>query len=142
MEFDQKFFLQLIGTAMGAPSAPTYANLFMACVDIWFANCGIDELTLENFIIFLKRFIDDFLIFWTGSEEQLHKFMTKINSMHPSIKFTCSYNLKERSTNFLDLKITITDEGIKTDLYRKETDRVQYLLPSSCHPAHTFKTST
>ena len=34
MEFDQKFFLQLIGTAMGAPSAPTYANLFMACVDI------------------------------------------------------------------------------------------------------------
>ena len=124
---------------MGAPSAPTYANLFMACVDIWFANCGIDELTLENFIIFLKRFIDDFLIFWTGSEEQLHKFMTKINSMHPTIKFTCSYNLKERSTNFLDLKITITDEGIKTDLYRKETDRVQYLLPSSCHPAHTFK---
>ena len=26
-----------------------------------------------------------------------------------------------------------------TDLYRKETDKVQYLLPSSCHPAHIFK---
>ena len=26
-----------------------------------------------------------------------------------------------------------------TDLYRKETDRVQYLLPSSCHPNHIFK---
>ena len=61
---------------------PTYANLFMACVDIWFANSGIDEITLENFIIFLKRFIDDYLIFWTGSEEQLLTFMTKINSMH------------------------------------------------------------
>ena len=23
-----------------------------------------------------------------------------------------------------------------TDLYRKETDRNQYLLPSSCHPSH------
>ena len=27
---------------------------------------------------------------------------------------------------------------IITDLYRKETDRVQYLLPSSCHPSHVF----
>ena len=65
---------------MGAPSAPTYANLFMACVDEWFAECAIDEQTFENFIIFLKRFIDDYLIFWTGSEEQLLKFMTKLNS--------------------------------------------------------------
>ena len=112
---------------MSAPSAPTYANLFMALVDIWFAECGIDDLTLENFIISLKRFIDDYLIFWTGTEAQLLKFMTKLNNMHPTIKFTCSYNLKERSTNFLDLKITITEEGIKTDLYRKETDCVQYL---------------
>ena len=100
--------------------------------------CAIDEQTFENFIIFLKRFIDDYLIFWTGSEEQLLKFMTKLNSKHPTIKFTCSYNLEERSTNFLDLKITVTDDGIITDLYRKETDRIQYLLPSSCHPAHTF----
>ena len=42
-------------------------------------------------------------------------------------------------TNFLDLKITITDDGITTDLYRKETDKIQYLLPTSCHPNHTFK---
>ena len=65
--------------------------------------------------------------------------MDKINAIHPNIKFTCSYNLAERSTNFHDLKITITDDGIRTDLYRKETDKVQYLLPSSCHPAHIFK---
>ena len=26
-----------------------------------------------------------------------------------------------------------------TDLYRKETDKIQYLLPSSCHPSHIFK---
>ena len=123
---------------MGAPLAPTYANIFMALVDIWLENCAIDERTLENLILFKKRFIDDYLIFWTGSEEQLLKFMAKINAVHPTIKFTCSYNLAERSTNFLDMKITITDDGIVTDLYRKETDRVQYLLPTSCHPSHIF----
>ena len=53
------------------------------------------------------------------------------------MRFTkIKYVQTERSTNFLDLKSTITDEGIVTDLYRKETDRVQYLLPSSCHPNH------
>ena len=139
LEFDKKLYLQLIGVAMGAPSAPTYANLCMAIVDIWLETCGLDEQTMENCIIFLKRFIDDFLIFWTGTEQQLRAFMDKINSMHDTLKFTCSYNLADRSTNFLDLKITLTDDGIQTDLYRKPTDRVQYLLPSSCHPAHTFK---
>ena len=100
------------------------------------SNINSDEI---NYILFLKRFIDDYLIFWTGTVEDFEKFMIKINSMHPTIKFTSSYNAVERSTQFLDLKITITDEGITTDLYRKETDKVQYLLPSSCHPSHVFK---
>jgi hypothetical protein len=37
------------------------------------------------------------------------------------------------------MTVSIENDKIKTDLYRKETDKVQYLLPSSCHPAHTFK---
>jgi hypothetical protein len=31
---------------------------------------------------------------------------------------------------------------LNTDLYRKPTDRVQYLLPNSCHPNHIFKSVT
>jgi hypothetical protein len=31
------------------------------------------------------------------------------------------------------------DNVINTDLYKKPTDRVQYLLPNSCHPNHIFK---
>ncbi len=37
------------------------------------------------------------------------------------------------------MTVSIENNKIKTDLYRKETDKIQYLLPSSCHPAHTFK---
>jgi hypothetical protein len=48
-------------------------------------------------------------------------------------------HLLEQITTFLDLTVSITNNKIKTDLYRKKTDKVQYLLPNSCHPTHTFK---
>ena len=43
------------------------------------------------------------------------------------------------SFTFLDTCVTIDETNqISTDLYKKETDRVQYLLPTSCHPSHIF----
>ena len=42
----------------------------------------------------------------------------------------------EHSLPFLDTSCKILDGKIVTDLFRKETDRNQYLLPSSCHPTH------
>ena len=43
---------------------------------------------------------------------------------------------REETIQFLDTSCKIIEGKIITDLYRKETDRNQYLLPSSCHPAH------
>ena len=37
-EFDQKLFVQLIGTAMGTVCAPPYANIFMQKIDIMLKN--------------------------------------------------------------------------------------------------------
>jgi hypothetical protein len=65
--------------------------------------------------------------------------MEKINALHPMIKLTHNYNLKEKSTVFLDTNVHIKNGKIVTDLYRKETDKVQYLLPNSNHPSHIFK---
>ena len=49
-----------------------------------------------------------------------------------------SYDFETRSTTFLDTIITIKNGIIITDHYRKPTDKVQYLLPTSCHPKHIF----
>ena len=67
-------------------------------------------------------------------------------------KFTMSHTtrdyepLKDRcdcesmtSIPFLDTLCSIIEGRIDTDLFRKETDRNQYLLKSSCHPAQTMK---
>ena len=45
---------------------------------------------------------------------------------------------EEKSMNYLDMEIKIVNGMIITDLYRKPTDKIQYLLTSSCHPSHVF----
>ena len=102
-----------------------------------------------NPVIFLKRFLDDVIMVWRGSTENLHLFLKDLNNVHPSIKFTLSHtNSSDSSCDcpisssipFLDTSCSISDTGkIITDLYKKETDRNQYLLTSSCHPASVTK---
>ena len=44
-----------------------------------------------------------------------------------------SYCPVKEAIPFLDTSCQLIDGKLIFDLYRKETDRVQYLLPSSCH---------
>ena len=39
----------------------------------------------------------------------------------------------------MDTTVKIENGQLVTDLYKKPTDRCQYLLPSSCHPSHVSK---
>ena len=92
---------------------------------------------LKQFIYLWKRFIDDILLIWLGSWEESCKFFNYLNSFHMTIKFDEPYyNKDDNSCNFLNLKISIDDGVIHTDLYRKPTDKPHALLPSSAHPNH------
>ena len=89
----------------------------------------------ENFRFYLeanfKRFLDDcFLIF-----NQPEKDLDKLNSLHPSIKYTIEKSRKQIS--FLDTLIINNYGKIETDIYYKPTDSKQYLLYTSCHPKRT-----
>ena len=138
-EFNSELFQQMIGTAMGTRAAPTYANIFMSKIDLLVKKCGI--INMNNLIYFYKRFIDDILVIWTGTFEQFLLFMDTINQLHPTIKFTYSFNTVSRSTTFLDTEIKIVNNKISTDLYKKETDKVQYLYQHHAIQAMYVKTS-
>ena len=74
---------------------------------------------------------------WSGSHSEFEEFFNFINSYHPTIKFDPpQHNEEDNSCNFLDLKISIENSKIQTDLYRKETSNPRALLPSSAHPGH------
>ena len=72
---------------------------------------------------------------WTHTEDKLRTFITYLNNIHPTIKFTSSHSAG--STSFLDVKVSLNQFGkVGTDLYTKPTDEHQYLLQSSYHPLH------
>ena len=134
-KFDEEFWIQLIGTSMGTRVAPTYANIFMGKLEkILLAKC---PQNLKKFLYTWRRFIDDIFIIWSGTHEQFLEFFNHINTYHATIKFDePQHNEEENSCNFLDLKISIQNNKINTDLFRKETSKPQALLPSSAHPGH------
>ena len=152
-EFANQLYQQLVGTAMGTPIAPTYATIFMSDVDDRIYKLAQDIAETENPIRILKRFLDDIFMIWKGKLTDLERFLEEINNLHPTIKFTyehtcpfyCTYPQEilhdcfcytSRSIPFLDTLVTIKNKTLVTDVYRKPTDRCQYLLPTSNHPAH------
>ena len=133
-EFNGAYWRQKIGTAMGTKCAPVYACLFMSILE----KKILSTWTGTRPHLF-KRYIDDIFFIWHGTVEELQDFLTHMNSCHPYIKFTSEYDYDKKTVAFLDMSISIDQGKIVTDLHKKDTARVQYLLPSSCNPGHVTK---
>ena len=126
--FNNEHFLQIHGTAMGSPMAPTYANIFMAMLERKLLKQAPQGLIPIKWI----RFIDDIFAIWTHGLDKLKTFLTYINNLHPTIKFNFTYSAK--SVNFLDTTIYINSTGkLESDLYIKPTDRTLLLHQNSRH---------
>ena len=103
------------------------------------SNCGYYT---ENMSSFLETYDmvevhrQHFFI-WEHGEESLEKFLNKLNSFHPTIKFTAEYS--KEAINFLDVSIRLVEGELMTDLFVKPTDTHQFLDPSSSHPYHCKK---
>ena len=129
-EFDDKLFLQLLGTAIGTKMAPNFSNVFMDRLERnFFASSSYKPIVWW-------RFIDDIFAIWNWGVERLHEFMTCLNAFHPTVKFTYEYS--DTTVHFLDVNVSIgPDRTLVTDVFTKPTDTHQYLFATSCHPGHT-----
>ena len=126
-EFSDKTYKQICGTVIGAKFAPPYAVLMAA----------LEEKILNK--VKKKpnvwwRYIDDIFFMWEHGEELLKEFINKINSFHPTIKFTADWS-KEK-VSFLDVDVTLNNGVLSTELFVKPTETHQFLDPTSCHPYH------
>ena len=73
------FLLTKTRHSHGNKMAQSYPNLFMGDFELQLLELG------KPYIHMWKRFIEDIFLIWTGSRQQLDKFMGKINSLHRTI---------------------------------------------------------
>ena len=151
--FNDSLWRQEVGAAMGSKPVPSYADIFLASIDKEIKSIANRYNTGENeALLLLKRFLDDIFSIFNVTTKKLHELLEDINQINPSIKLTLTHtsvpgeaekdkcDCKPKSAiPFLDTMCSIKNGRIYTDLYRKPTDRNQYLLPDSCHPKTTTK---
>ena len=119
ISFNDEYFSQECGTAMGTRMAPCYANIFMAELAKNFLS-GYPYKPFTNY-----RYINDIFIIWSHGLDLLHNFINSIDNQHSSIIFTS--NISTTSVNFLDVTIDLHGGHISTKTYTKSTDSHAFL---------------
>ena len=113
--FDEKFYEQCDGVAMGSPLGPILVNVFM---------CHFENIWLENYPAHFKPivsiiFVDDtFLLFRT--KDHVEQSKNYLNKQHKNIKFTSKIE-ENGSLSFPDITITPENNKFVTSVYRKPT---------------------
>jgi hypothetical protein len=141
MEFNQQWFQQIMGVAMGTNVAPVFANIFLAILEVKIKNrCLIDSKLIWP-ILFL-RFIDDGFGVMEGGREDVLYFVMVANSLIPSI----TIDKVETGGNvvFMDLVIHKIDRFfshglLDIKLYQKENCIYDYIPLNSDHQPHILK---
>jgi hypothetical protein len=134
LHFDGVVYHQLQGTAMGAPLAPCYANIFLFQLEQkWLKNSAI-----ARHVTIFKRYIDDIFVLWSDSnpdasvrKSTLDNAIDVYNSYLPTIKITP--DISTQSVNFLDLQIFKENFQCKYRTYKKTMNRFLYIPFSSYH---------
>ena len=124
--FQDQFYEQVEGAAMGSPVSPIVANLYMEY---------LEQKALTTAPIpprFWCRYVDDTFIIHKEVNKQ--GFLQHINSVDPAIKFTVEDNKEDGSIPFLDTIVKPEADGtLSITVYRKPTHTDQYLQWDSHH---------
>lgn len=124
--YNETFYSQIFGTAMGSPISSTIANLVMEELE----NVVISSL--DYIPAFYKRYVDDCIL--CIPKNKLEYTQQAFNSFHPKIQFTVEKE-DQQSINFLDIKLSYKNNGIiETDWFTKKVWSQRYLNYESNTP--------
>ena len=124
--FQDTFYEQTKGAAMGSPISPIIANIFMEAFEQRAIAAALHPPRVW------KRYIDDTLVVQQQKHQQ--EFLQHINTVDPSIQFTVEEAKQDGSIPFLDTIIRPEEDGSFTiGVYRKPTHTDLYLPWDSNH---------
>ena len=116
--FNNAMYKQTDGVAMGSPNGPALANIFVGYYE---EKLFSQTQKLPTYL----RYVDDTLAIF-DHEAEADVFLTKLNCLPPSLRFTYKKD-KEKRLPCLDVYVERTDIGYETSVYRKPTFTDQYL---------------
>ena len=113
--FDNKFYKQIDGAAIGSPLGPTLANAFLCHCEENLLN----ECPSQFKLVVYRRYIDDIFVLFK-SKEHLKLFVNYMNSKHKNIKFTFE-TADSKNFSFLYVKTTRKNKPFVTSIFQKAT---------------------
>lgn len=128
--FENNYYQQLYGMAMGTNMAVLVANVFMT---IHFEQHPLVQTQIRDTIRLYRRYVDDIFGIWTGTPDALHNFFNAANTMIPGIHFTLVTST--HSIEFLDLNIFFNNNmNLQTKTHQKTLNTYTYITNASYHP--------
>ena len=113
--FNNKFYNQTFGMPMGNPLSPTIADIILDNL----LNSAIEILENKNINIrFIVKYVDDILAIIKSDEQD--EILKTLNNYHPKLQFTVEKE-NNRTIPYLDIKLHIENNKIKTNWYTKPT---------------------
>ena len=126
--FNSIIHLKIVRCAKGTICAPAYAIIFM----VKFKKEHIYPY-IKNKSMLYSRYIDDILMIWTETKQELLIFLEKLNSKNKTIKF--EHNISYSDILFLDTLIyKDKNNTLQTTLYRKPTEQQSNIHAYSDRP--------
>ena len=113
--FDNKFYKQIDGAAIGSPLGPTLANAFLCHCEETLLN----ECSSQFKLVVYRRYVDDIFVLFK-SKEHLKLFVNYMNSKHKNIKFTFE-TADSKNFSFLYVKTTRKNSPFVTSIFQKAT---------------------
>ena len=124
--FQDQFYEQVEGAAMGSPVSPIVANLYMEYLEQKALS------TAPHPPRFWGRYVDDTFVIHKEANKQ--GFLQHINSVDPAIRFTVEDNKEDGSIPFLDTIVKPeVDDSLSITVYGKPIHTDQYLQWDSHH---------
>ena len=135
-QHNEKLYVQTEGVSMGSSLGPVIANIYM----IHFEESMLTEAMNKGLATptLWYRYVDDVLLQWIHSEDELQAFYEFANSFRDGIRFKMERE-QQRRLPFLDVMVDVSSPAPSFSVYRKPTHSNLYLRRESCHSRSTFR---
>jgi hypothetical protein len=130
-QFENKFYSQDRGLAMGSPTSSIFSEKYLQYKE----STEIFDTLIRNNTMGYFRYVDDILVVYDKTLTSIDEVLDSFNRIMPTMKFRIEKE-RENTINFLDITIGREQDKLNFDIYRKHT-ATDSIIPFDLSPNRT-----